>query len=82
MKKCKCESTKYLTSLTNTVIEFLTELDRLMQRPSTIKRGRLIAQISNMLDFHNDQARYFGLGIDYRTDQKRPTHTRSAHEPA
>jgi hypothetical protein len=59
-----------LTTLTTTVMQILGHLDNEMKKPSTVARGRRIAVLCNHLEIANDSARYFGLGIDYRTDQK------------
>jgi hypothetical protein len=59
-----------LTTLTTTVLNFLGHLDREMKKPSTVERGERIAVLCNAVEMANDSARYFGLGIDYRTDQK------------
>lgn len=69
-EKTAKEYQRYLKDLTTSVLYFLTELDRLMQQPSTEARGKQIAHLSNELELVNDRARYFGLGIDYRTDKK------------
>ena len=61
----------YLNSLTDAVMVCLREIDKEMQKPSTVDRGKRIATICNALEMVNDQARYFGLGIDYRTDKKK-----------
>ena len=62
---------KYLGVLTKTVQMFLRAHDALMRQPSTVERGKRIARLSNALEMANDRARYFGLGIDYRTDKHR-----------
>ena len=62
---------KYLKSLTETVGQFLVALDAVMKLPSTVDRGKEVAILANALEMENDKARYFGLGIDYRTDKKR-----------
>ena len=42
---------------------FLAELDKvMMEGPSTVERGRKIAQLSNALDLRNDIVRRFTLG--------------------
>lgn len=61
----------HLNELTLSVTGFILRLDHLMKAPLTIERGKAIAALTNDLDMANDQARYFGLGIDYRTDEKK-----------
>lgn len=61
---------KHLKELTTTVSEYVARIDVLMEQPSTPERGKEIAKLSNALEYANDQARYFGLGIDYRKDAK------------
>jgi hypothetical protein len=74
MKKSKPVSAKdvrrHLVGLTSAVRTHLAALDQLMLGPSTYKRGRQVARLCNQLDMENDKARYFGLGIDFRTDKK------------
>lgn len=59
---------KHLKTLTSNVGRFLYLLDQEMLKPSTPERGKRIAERMNELNFANDQARYFGLGIDFRKD--------------
>jgi hypothetical protein len=66
MKKLR----KYLRNLTGSVGCFLGVMDRLAVEPSSPQRGQKIAALCNALEMANDQARYFGLGVDYRTDKK------------
>jgi len=40
----------------------LSELDKAMENPSTVERGRRIAAIANQLQMAFDGARHFGLG--------------------
>jgi len=60
---------KYLTDLTRSVRVFLHLLDEEMKTPSSVDRGKRIAKLANDLNLKNDEARYFGLGIDYRKDK-------------
>ncbi len=69
IKECK-KLRKYLQDLTKNVKVCLNALDEEMKKPSDVERGRRIAKICNALEMANDQARYFGLGIDYRKDKK------------
>jgi len=68
--KSRNELKRYLESLTNAVGLCLKAFDTEMGKPSDIERGKRIAKICNALELENDQARYFGLGIDYRKDKK------------
>lgn len=61
---------EHLATLTGAVLAHLGRLDVEMALPSTPERGKRIAALSNTLDQANDAARYFGLGIDHRTDNK------------
>jgi hypothetical protein len=65
--KAERDLRKHLTSLTKAVREHLGALDHLMRQPSTVERGRAIAALCNALEFANDSARRFGLGIDLST---------------
>ena len=76
----KTEEYKYLVSLTTAVLQFLAALDEIMKGPSTEKRGQKIAKLSNALELANDQARYFGLHIDYRTDDKKKVREKAKKE--
>lgn len=59
---------KHLKELTSSVGQFLYLIDMEMMKPSTPERGARIASMCNALNIANDAARYFGLGIDYRSD--------------
>ena len=61
----------HLTTLTGQVVAYLAAVDRLMNCGLTGHAlGSEIAKLSNALELENDAARYFGLGIDFRTDKK------------
>ena len=62
---------QHLKDLTITVTSFLDALDREMAQPSTNERGQRIARLANDLNMANDNARFFGLNIDFRTGKKR-----------
>ena len=64
--------TKEMIGLSNEVLAFLELMDRAMREPSTEARGKKIAGYLNSLEHTNDSVRYFVLGVDYRTDTKRP----------
>ena len=59
-----------LKALTTRVAQCLDALDRWMKQPSTVERGRAIARISNALELANDEARFFGLHVDWRKEKK------------
>jgi hypothetical protein len=61
--------TGYLNALTILVRRHLAQLDVLMKQPSTPARGKKIAELSNALEMANDEARYFGLHVDYHKDR-------------
>lgn len=63
---------RYLGELSNTTLAFLTQLDELMKQPSTYQRGQAISKLMNALEFANDSARHFGLGINLKRDKKLP----------
>ena len=72
-KQLKAElrkKTHYLRDLTKTVRHFLAAFDETMKETTSVDRGRKLATLCNGLSMANDSARYFGLGIDYRTDKK------------
>jgi hypothetical protein len=62
---------KYLKELTATTSHYLACIDVLHDREHSAWRDGQVAQLTNYLEYANDQARYFGLGVDYRTDDKR-----------
>ncbi len=72
-KQLKAElrkKTRYLRDLTVMVRCFLDSLDLAMNDSASCERRKRIAALCNALNMANDSARYFGLGIDYRTDKK------------
>jgi len=48
----------------------LEELKALMKQPSSIERGKKIAQLSNWLELNNDDAWHFGLGKSLKSKKK------------
>lgn len=62
---------KHLTELTTAVLVAVDLLDGYGNSEQDKGRGAHLAKITNALEMANDQARYFGLGVDYRTDRKR-----------
>lgn len=51
-----------LRDLTFSVTRAIAALDAEMQQPSTVERGKRIAQICNGLQLANDIAKRFGIG--------------------
>jgi hypothetical protein len=60
--------TRVLTA--NSVLRHLVWLGEEMQKPESQARDKRIAQIANALEVANDAARYHGLDIDFRKDDK------------
>lgn len=58
---------KHLKELVKAVEFHLSELDKVMKEPSTPERGKQVAKLCNALEYAKDQARFFGLDIDFRT---------------
>jgi hypothetical protein len=60
---------KHLVALTDTVKGAILAVDSVSKRLATDPKGTgaELAQIMNALEMVNDQARFFGLGIDFRT---------------
>ena len=59
-----------LKALTDQVMRHLVWLDAEMKKPESPERGKQIAKMANVLEVANDAARYHGLGIDFRNDNK------------
>jgi hypothetical protein len=59
-----------LKALTDHVLRHLVWLDEEMKKPESPERGKQIAKLANVLEVANDSARYHGLGIDFRKDNK------------
>ena len=71
--KIKCERLRYkryLLDLTAAVEQFVKRLDAQMKLPSTFERGRIIARLTNALEFENDSAKHYGLGLPFRKSKK------------
>ncbi len=62
------ELEKALKELTLATGIFLRQLDKVMARPSTVERGKIIAELVNRLELARDKVRYSTLGIDYHHD--------------
>ena len=60
------ELRKRLVELTDTVMVVLWKHDALMEMPSTMARGKAIAELMHVLDFTNDGAMHFGLGYQIK----------------
>lgn len=61
---------KYLKLLTLEVTHYLAQLDVIMAKHGSVpERGAAIGKLAGALNFANDQARYFGLGVNFRTDK-------------
>lgn len=69
--------TAHLRDLTAAVTKHLRELDDALTLDRSVPGdvGQHLARIANDLDLANDRARYFGLGVDYRTDKKGAPHS-------
>jgi hypothetical protein len=68
----------HLKDLTNMVLQAVAALDAYGKTERDEARGKTLAAIVNGLDMANDRARYFGLNIDYRKDNKRLVLERAA----
>lgn len=55
------ERTRYLRSLVVTVDQFLTWMDVEMKKPTSLERGKRIAQAMNSLDLANQSVKRFAL---------------------
>jgi hypothetical protein len=62
---------KSLAVLSDVVLVFLRNLDKVMEGPSTVERGRKVALLASFLERENDRVRYTNLKVDYRTDDKK-----------
>jgi hypothetical protein len=62
---------KGLEELVKAVTIHLAGLDFEMKGPSTEERGKRIAKLATALEYAKDSARFFVLGIDYRTGKPR-----------
>ena len=66
LRKLAMRYKKELEQLTKKVAQFLTALDEVMKEPSTAKRGKRVAKISNWLEMANDRKMHFGLGYEFK----------------
>lgn len=56
-----------LKDLTLAVVDFLATLDAVMSEPSSPERGSKVAKLSNALNWANDSAMNFALGMSFET---------------
>lgn len=61
---------KALQGLSDNVLLFLHQLDKVMRSPESKNRGAEVAKLCNALDLTNDQVRFGSLGVDFRADDK------------
>ena len=61
---------RHLRDITRAVLRHLAALDAEMKSENSSYRqhGERVAALANALEIANDNARFFGLKIDYRTD--------------
>ena len=57
---------KYLSTLTEGVVRYLSLLDSTMKEKESYERDKKIAKLSNALDMANDRAMHFGLGYGFK----------------
>lgn len=58
------DAEKRFRELGANVIAFLAQMDVVMLKPSTVERGKEIARLCAELEFSNDCAMRFGLGLE------------------
>lgn len=66
------EVRRHFVTLTNSVLGFVGRMDPLMKQPATNERGAAVGKLMSALENANDAARYFGLGVNHRTDKRKP----------
>lgn len=71
-KALKQPERKQVVALTNAVLAFIAQMDAVMKEPHSDDRDKRLARLINALEIENDMARYFALGVDFRTDKKKP----------
>jgi hypothetical protein len=78
LREAKRETQKYRKALEDhvkAVMIYLEYHDRLMREKLKGEEhrelGKKVAKLANALEMANDQARFFALGVDYRTDTER-----------
>lgn len=70
---------KHLQELVKAVEVHLDKLDKVMKQPSTPERGKQVAGLCNVLERAKDNARFFGLDIDFRTGKPRAKDAKPAN---
>lgn len=70
---------KHLQELVKAVEVHLDKLDKVMKQPSTPERGKQVAGLCNVLERAKDNARFFGLDIDFRTGKPRVKDAKQAN---
>ena len=67
------EQRKALRDLTNAVLLYLDNLDGAVATRKDIPHdvSEWLGRNAGLLDMANDQVRYFALGVNYRTDNKK-----------
>jgi hypothetical protein len=66
------ETRRALQRLSDAILLFADAVDAAFMHDKTVPRkaGAKLARLVEYLDVENDQARYFVLGVNYRTDDK------------
>jgi hypothetical protein len=82
IKRHAKENAKALKELSAAVTTAIDAIDLAMKGTLTTENGNKIARIVNALDFANDRARYFHLGVDWRTDKKVQRNTKELKDGA
>ena len=64
---------KQMVDLTNVVLLYLKQVDALLEHEKRIPFdvSKQLGRMSGALELANDQARYFGLGVNYRNDTRK-----------
>ncbi|MCC3246736.1 hypothetical protein LG047_15655 [Methylocystis sp. WRRC1] len=63
---------KQFVALTNIVMIYIKLAEALMKEPHSDDRDKRLARLINALEIENDRAQYFALGVNSRTDKKKP----------
>jgi len=71
-----------LRTLTDAVIDHLAALDQTMQGPATEARGKAIAHLAHALNYANDVAMHFSLGLSFAVIERRKQAARRRPRPA
>ena len=66
MRKENRELKKHLRQTTESVVQFIKWLDAEMVKPSTVDRGKRVARVASNMEFLNDRAMHFGLGMTFK----------------